>query len=74
MRRLRFRLGTLLILIMVLGVGFAALRESDDAWDSGVFSLTLGVFLICVGLTRHDTMPSTAHFCSLSRPFIPQPP
>ena len=26
----------------VLGVGFAALRESSDLWDSGVFTVTLG--------------------------------
>ena len=42
MRRFRFRIGTLLVLIIVLGVGFAALRESNDTWDSGVFTLALG--------------------------------
>ena len=53
MRRFRYRLGTLLILIMVLGVGFAALRESNDIWDSSILSLTLGVFLISTLLAIH---------------------
>jgi hypothetical protein len=30
MRRLRFHIATLVILVLVLGVGFAALRESND--------------------------------------------
>ena len=34
MRRFRFHLGTLVILVLLLGVGFAALRESDETWDS----------------------------------------
>jgi FG-GAP-like repeat len=55
MRRFRFRLGTLLILIIVLGVGFAALRESNDTWDSSIVSLTLGVFLISTLLAIHRT-------------------
>ena len=46
MRRFRFHLGTLVIVVLVLGVGFAALRESNEIWDSGVFTLTLGVLLI----------------------------
>jgi hypothetical protein len=30
MRRLRFHLGTLVIVVLLLGVGFAALRESNE--------------------------------------------
>jgi hypothetical protein len=45
MRPFRFHLGTLVILVLVLGITFAALRESNDIWDSGVFTLTLGVLL-----------------------------
>ena len=41
MRRFRFHLGTLVILILLLGVGFAALRESNDTWDNSIFSITL---------------------------------
>src|SRR5215469_2667632 len=53
MRRLRFRLGTILILILTLGVGFAALRESNDAWDSGVFTLALAALLVSIFLAVH---------------------
>ena len=53
MRRFRFRIGTLLILIVVLGVGFAALRESNDIWDSGVFTLVLGALLVSILLAIH---------------------
>jgi hypothetical protein len=55
MRRFRFSIGSLLILVLVLGVGFAALRESTDLWDNGLFSLTLGVLLITVLLAIHRT-------------------
>ena len=53
MRRFRFHLGTLVILVLMLGIGFAALRESNDLWDCGIFSLTLGVLLISVLLAVH---------------------
>jgi hypothetical protein len=48
MKRIRFNIASLLIVIFLLGVGFAALRESSDLWDSGVFTLTLGVLLISI--------------------------
>src|SRR5271156_638458 len=39
-----FDIATLLaIIIIVAGVGFAALRESSDLRESGVFTLTIGV-------------------------------
>ena len=37
MRRIRFNIGSLLVLILFTGVGFAALRESSDIWESGFF-------------------------------------
>jgi VCBS repeat protein len=55
MRRFRFHLGTLVILVLLLGVGFAALRESNEIWDTGIFSITLGVLLISVLLATHRT-------------------
>jgi hypothetical protein len=55
MRRLRFHLGTLVILVLVLGVSFAALRESNEIWDSGVFTLTIGVLLTSILLAIHRT-------------------
>ena len=36
MRRLRFNIANLLGVILFLAVGFAALRESSDLWESGV--------------------------------------
>jgi len=51
MRRFRFHLGTLVI----LGVGFAALRESDETWDSSIFSLTLGMLSVSILLAIHRT-------------------
>jgi hypothetical protein len=48
MRKFRFNIASLLGVILVLGVAFAALRESDDLWESGLFTLTLGVLLVSI--------------------------
>ena len=53
MRRFRFHIGTLVILVLVIGVGVAALRESSRIWDSSTFTLTLGVLLVSVLLSIH---------------------
>jgi hypothetical protein len=42
-----------LVVIFVLGVGFAALRESDDLWESAIFTLTLAVLLVSILLAVH---------------------
>ncbi len=55
MKRIRFTIASLLVVVLFLAVGFAALRESSDLWDSGLFSLTLGVPLISVLLAIHST-------------------
>ena len=55
MRRFRFKIASLLVAILVLGVGFAALRESNDIWDSGLFSLTLAALLISILFGIHRT-------------------
>ncbi len=55
MKRIRFNIASLLGVILVLGVGFAALRESNDLWDSAVFSVTLGMLLISILLAVHRT-------------------
>jgi hypothetical protein len=44
----RFHIGTLVVLVLVLGVGFAALRESNALWDGSIFSITLSVLLISI--------------------------
>jgi hypothetical protein len=46
MRRFRFHIGTLVILVLVLGVSLAALRESNEIWDNGIFTMTLVILLI----------------------------
>jgi hypothetical protein len=53
MRRFRFHIGTLLIAIIFLSVGFAALRESNKTWDSVVFTLTLVILPTSVLLAIH---------------------
>ncbi len=55
MRRIRFTIANLLVVVLFVSVGFAALRESSDLWDIGLFSLTLGVLLISILLAVHRT-------------------
>ncbi len=55
MTPLRFHLGTLVILVLILGVGFAALRQSNETWDRISFSITLAVLLVSVLLAIHRT-------------------
>ena len=53
MKRFRFHLGSLVKLVLLLGVGLAALRESNEIWDSSIFTLTLGVLLTSILLAIH---------------------
>jgi hypothetical protein len=53
MKRFRFNIGTLVILVLFFGVGLAALRESNEIWDSSIFMLTLGVLLTSILLAIH---------------------
>ena len=55
MSRIRFTLGTLLGIVLVLGVVLAALNESSDLWESGIFSVTLVVLLASILLAVHRT-------------------
>lgn len=55
MRRIRFTIANLLVVVLFVAVGFAALRESSDLCDIGLFSLTLGVLLISILLAVHRT-------------------
>jgi hypothetical protein len=55
MSRVRFNIASLLVLVLVLAVGFAALREANDLWDSAVFTLTVGLLLGSVLLAVHRT-------------------
>jgi hypothetical protein len=53
MRRIRFTIASLLVVVLFVAIGFTALRESSDLWDSGLFSVTLGVLLISILLAIH---------------------
>jgi hypothetical protein len=53
MRRFRFTIAGLLGLVLFLGVGFAALREASELWDSAVFSTTVGMLSASVLLAVH---------------------
>jgi hypothetical protein len=55
MRKFRFNIASLLVIILVLGVGFAALRESSDLWQSGVFTATIVILLSSILLAVHRT-------------------
>ncbi len=54
-RRFRFTIASLLVVILFLGVGIAALRQSSDLWNSGLFTLTLAVLLISIPLAVQRT-------------------
>jgi hypothetical protein len=60
MRNLRFNIASILGVILFLAVGFAALRESNDYWDSGLFTLTLGVLLVSILLSIHRSQAKRA--------------
>jgi hypothetical protein len=62
MRRFRFHLDSLVIVVLVIGVSLAALRESNEAWDSGVFTLVLAVLLASVLLAVHRTEERRAYW------------
>src|SRR5262249_42018111 len=53
MKRIRLNIASLLLAVLVLGIGFAALRESNGIWDAGIFTLTVGMLLISVLLAVH---------------------
>ena len=55
MRRPRFTIRSLLLVITFVGVAVAAVRASTDAWDSGILGLTLLGLLTAVLLAIHRT-------------------
>lgn len=44
----RYTIRSLLLIVLFVGVAFAALRSSNDAWDAGIFGLTLLVLLTAI--------------------------
>ena len=55
MKHIRFSIASLLLVVLFVAVGFAALRESNETWNSGVFTLTLAALLISILLAVHRT-------------------
>ena len=55
MRDPRYNIASMLGAISFVAVGFAALREANDQWDSGLLSLTLGILLNAVILAVRRT-------------------
>jgi WD40 repeat protein len=55
MRRFRFSIATLLLIVLFVAVAVAALRGATDLWDSGTFGLTLLALLTAVLLGVHRT-------------------
>ena len=55
MRHIRFSITSMLVIVLFVAVGFAALRESSDLWESGVFTRTLAALLISILLAVHRT-------------------
>lgn len=53
MSRIRFNIASLLVVVLFVAFGFAALRESSDLWESGLFTLTLTVLLVSILLAIH---------------------
>ncbi len=55
MQRFRFNISSLLLVVLFVGVGFAALRESSDQWESGIFTLAIVALLISILFAVHRT-------------------
>jgi hypothetical protein len=55
MHRFRFNIAGLIVLILICGIAFAALKESNDPWEHGVFSLALLALVTSVLLAIHRT-------------------
>ncbi len=62
MRHFRFHLGTLVIVVLAFGVGFAGLREASELWESGIFTATLGILLASILLAVHSEESSRAYW------------
>jgi hypothetical protein len=62
MRWFRIRIASLLGLVLFVAVAIAALRASDDAWDSGVFGATVVSLLLAVLLSIHRDGRRRAHW------------
>jgi hypothetical protein len=62
MRRFRFSIASLLGVVLFAALALAALRAATDAWDSGVFTTTVLIFLVALLLTVHGTERRRAYW------------
>lgn len=62
MRRPRFTIASILVLIVFAGIAFAGLRASNAAWDSGIFGITLLSLLTTILLAVHRSTQSRAYW------------
>ena len=62
MRRPRITIAGLLVIVALVAVAFAALREPTDGWDSGVFGVTLMTLLTSVLLADFRTTDRRAYW------------
>jgi hypothetical protein len=60
MRRFRFTIASLVVAVLFAAVAFAALRQADDLWDSGVFTATLSLLGASVLVAVHRSGRSRA--------------
>jgi hypothetical protein len=60
MKRIRFTIARLLVVVLFVAVGLAALMETSDLWESGIFTAALGVLLISILLAIHRTVKRRA--------------
>jgi hypothetical protein len=51
----RFKIRTMLGVVVFVGIAVAALRAADDAWDSSILGLTLLILLTAILLVVHRT-------------------
>jgi hypothetical protein len=62
MRRFRFTIAQVLVVVLFVAVAFAALGEATDLWESGVLSLTIGGLLVSILLAVHRRAERRAYW------------
>ena len=62
MKRIRFNIASLLVVVLLVAVSFAGLREATELWDSGLFSVTLIVLLVSILLAIHRAEKRRAYW------------
>jgi hypothetical protein len=61
-KRIKFTIGTLLIVVLFLGLCFAALKQASDTWDGGILGVTIGLLLVSILLAVHRVGEKRAYW------------